>query len=35
MERRDYDPFLPLELSHLRRQWRIWRGARQPARIFA
>jgi len=35
MERRDYDPFLPLELSHLRRQWRLWRGARQPARIFA
>jgi phytoene synthase len=35
MERRDYDPFLPVELSQLRRQWRIWRGARRPARIFA
>jgi 15-cis-phytoene synthase len=35
MERRDYDPFVPVELSQFRRQWRIWRAARRPARIFA
>jgi phytoene synthase len=35
MERRDYDPFVPVELSQLRRQWRLWRAARRPSRIFA
>jgi len=34
MERRDYDPFVPVELSQLRRQWRIWRAARRAPRIF-
>jgi 15-cis-phytoene synthase len=34
MERRDYDPFVPVELAPWRRQWLIWRAARQPARIF-
>jgi phytoene synthase len=34
MERRDYDPFVPLEIAPWRRQWLIWRAARQPARIF-
>jgi phytoene synthase len=35
MERRDYDPFVPIELAPWRRQWRLWRAARRPARIFA
>jgi len=35
MERADYDPFRPIELSAWRRQWLIWRAARQPARLFA
>ncbi len=35
MEGRDYDPFVPVELSQFQRQWRIWRAARRPARIFA
>jgi 15-cis-phytoene synthase len=34
MERRDYDPFVPAEIAPWRRQWLIWRAARQPARIF-
>jgi 15-cis-phytoene synthase len=34
MERRDYDPFVPVEIAPWRRQWLIWRAARQPARIF-
>jgi 15-cis-phytoene synthase len=34
MEGRDYDPFVPVELSQFRRQWRIWRAARRPTRIF-
>jgi 15-cis-phytoene synthase len=34
MERRDYNPFVPVELAPWRRQWLIWRAARQPARIF-
>lgn len=34
MERRDYDPFVPVEIVPWRRQWLIWRAARQPARIF-
>jgi phytoene synthase len=34
MERRDYDPFVPIEIAPWRRQWLIWRAARQPSRIF-
>ena len=34
MERRDYDPFVPIEIAPWRRQWLIWRAARRPARIF-
>lgn len=34
MERRDYDPFRPPELSPWRRQWLLWRAARDPSRIF-
>jgi phytoene synthase len=35
MERPDYDPFAVTEaLSPWRRQWLIWRAARNPARIF-
>src|SRR5262245_15165694 len=34
MERRGYDPFVPVEIAPWRRQWLIWRAARQPARIF-
>jgi 15-cis-phytoene synthase len=34
MERRDYDPFEPVEIAQWRRQWLIWRAARRPARIF-
>ena len=34
MERRDYDPFLPVEIAPWRRQWLIWRAARRPSRIF-
>jgi phytoene synthase len=35
MERRDYDPFVPVELPAWRRQWRLWRAAQQSSRIFA
>jgi 15-cis-phytoene synthase len=35
MERADYDPFRPVELSAWRRQWLIWRATRQPGRLFA
>jgi phytoene synthase len=35
MERRDYDPFVPVEMTPWRRQWRLWRAARRPARIFS
>jgi phytoene synthase len=35
MERRDYDPFVPVELPAWRRQWRLWRAAHRPSRIFA
>jgi 15-cis-phytoene synthase len=34
MERRDYDPFVPVEIAPWRRQWLIWRAARQPSRMF-
>jgi phytoene synthase len=33
MER--HDPFAPGGLAQWRRQWRLWRAARRPARIFA
>jgi 15-cis-phytoene synthase len=35
MERQDYDPFAPVEMTPWRRQWRLWRAARRPARIFS
>jgi 15-cis-phytoene synthase len=35
MEREDYDPFVPVEMAPWRRQWRLWRAARRPARIFS
>jgi phytoene synthase len=34
MERRGYDPFVPVEIPPWQRQWLIWRAARRPARIF-
>jgi 15-cis-phytoene synthase len=34
MERRDYQPFAPVEIAPWRRQWLIWRAARRPARMF-
>lgn len=34
MERRGYEPFDVQPLSQLRRQWLLWRAARDPARIF-
>jgi 15-cis-phytoene synthase len=34
MERRDYDPFVPVEIAPWRRQWLIWRAAGRPARMF-
>ena len=34
MERRDYEPFAPMEIVQWRRQWLIWRAARRPARMF-
>jgi phytoene synthase len=35
MERKDYDPFSGIALPQWRRQWRLWRAARNPARIFS
>jgi phytoene synthase len=35
MERRGYEPFDVEPLSRLRRQWLLWRAARNPARIFS
>lgn len=35
MDRRGYEPFDVQPLSRLRRQWLIWRAARDPQRIFA
>jgi phytoene synthase len=35
MERSDHDPFVPVEIAPWRRQWLIWRAARQPERIFS
>jgi phytoene synthase len=34
MERRGYDPFMPIEIAPWRRQLSIWRAARAPRRIF-
>lgn len=34
MERRGYEPFDVAPLSSLKRQWLIWRAARDPSRIF-
>ena len=34
MERTDYEPFKFLPLPAWRRQWLIWRAARNPARLF-
>jgi phytoene synthase len=35
MERGDYDPFVPVVVAPWRRQWRMWRAARHPTRIFS
>lgn len=35
MDRRGYEPFAPEPLSRLRRQWLLWRAARDPKKIFA
>jgi 15-cis-phytoene synthase len=35
MERGDYDPFAPVVVAPWRRQWRMWRAAREPRRIFS
>jgi phytoene synthase len=35
MEKPSYDPMRPPQLSPLRRQWIIWRAARNPQRIFS
>jgi phytoene synthase len=35
MEREDFDPFVPIEIAHWRRQWLLWRAARRPSRIFS
>ena len=34
MERRSYDPFKVVEVPQWRRQWTLWRAARQPTRMF-
>jgi len=35
MERIDYDPFQPPWVQPWRRQWQIWRAARNPQRLFS
>ena len=35
MDRRGYEPFAPEPLSQLKRQWLLWRAARDARRIFA
>jgi phytoene synthase len=35
VERTGYQPFQPMPFSLLRRQWLLWRAARNPKRIFA
>jgi 15-cis-phytoene synthase len=34
MERRNYQPFQPIDLPQWRRQWLLWRAATKPTRIF-
>ncbi|HXX08936.1 MAG TPA: phytoene/squalene synthase family protein [Pseudolabrys sp.] len=34
MEQVDYDPFEPPQVPPWRRQWQIWRAARNPKRVF-
>jgi phytoene synthase len=34
MEGADYDPFVPVETPQWRRQWRLWRAAGRPRRMF-
>jgi 15-cis-phytoene synthase len=34
MERSDYDPFQPRVIAPWRRQWLLWRAARNPRRLF-
>jgi len=34
MEQADYDPFQPPQVLPWRRQWQIWRAARNPKRVF-
>jgi phytoene synthase len=34
MEKRNYDPFVEVDIAALRRQWLIWRAARKPERMF-
>jgi len=34
MARRGYDPFAPVDLAPWRKQWLIWRAARNPSRIL-
>jgi phytoene synthase len=34
MERADYQPFAPQQIAPWRRQWQLWRAARDPSRIF-
>jgi phytoene synthase len=34
MQRPDNDPFVPVEIAPWRRQWRLWRAARRPERMF-
>jgi phytoene synthase len=34
MEQADYDPFRPPQMPPWRRQWQIWRAARNPMRVF-
>jgi len=33
MERRNYDPFAPVDVPQWRRQWLMWRAAKRPVRI--
>jgi phytoene synthase len=34
MDQPGYDPFVPIDTAPWRRQWRLWRAARQPRRMF-
>jgi hypothetical protein len=35
MDKRRYRPFAVTETPQWRRQWMLWRAARNPARIFS